>query len=264
MIEIKNIFKKGNKNKLCYINIYTFVSLYWACYMFKKSVQKEENAISESCINIQDIVASLHAYINSTQKILRYNNWKKKKKENLKQSNTVCLIDHVKWIDKWIGTKTDVSRQVGKNLYARRGTYDSSLWTTLVLFVEKKKKKKKERMEDAQDLRLFLASNKRGEKMQPLWQIECDTMAGNRGITTFPDALRIFARVIVTCLRCYDCCLGMRTFFLFLFFLWTRKIEELLSRIYGETSRRSIIDSRIMETIFHWKCIHLQTKKEIQ
>lgn len=42
--------------------------------MFKKSVQKEENAISESCINIQDIVASLHAYINSTQKILRYNN----------------------------------------------------------------------------------------------------------------------------------------------------------------------------------------------
>lgn len=177
---------------------------------------------------------------------------------------TVCLIDHVKWIDKWIGTKTDVSRQVGKNLYARRGTYDSSLWTTLVLFVEKKKKKKKERMEDAQDLRLFLASNKRGEKMQPLWQIECDTMAGNRGITTFPDALRIFARVIVTCLRCYDCCLGMRTFFLFLFFLWTRKIEELLSRIYGETSRRSIIDSRIMETIFHWKCIHLQAKKEIQ
>lgn len=50
---------------------YTFVSLYWACYMFKKSVQKEENAISESYINIQDIVASLHAYINSTQKILR-------------------------------------------------------------------------------------------------------------------------------------------------------------------------------------------------
>lgn len=124
----------------------------------------------------------------------------------------------MKWIDKWIGTKTDVSRQVGKNLYARRGTYDSSLWTTLVLFVEKKKKKKKGRMEDAQDPRLFLASNKRGEKMQPLWQIECDTMAGNRGITTFPDALRIFARVIVTCLRCYDCCLGMRTFFLFLFF----------------------------------------------
>lgn len=91
MIEIKNTFKKGNKNKLCYINIYTFVSLYWACYMFKKSVQKEENAISESRINIQDIVASLHAYINSTQKILRYNNWKKKKKENLKQSNDSLL-----------------------------------------------------------------------------------------------------------------------------------------------------------------------------
>lgn len=33
MIEIKNTFKKGNKNKLCYINIYTFVSLYWACYI---------------------------------------------------------------------------------------------------------------------------------------------------------------------------------------------------------------------------------------
>lgn len=158
--------------------------------MFKKSVQKEENAISESCINIQDIVASLHAYINSTQKILRYNNWKKKKKENLKQSNTVCLIDHVKWIDKWIGTKTDVSRQVGKNLYARRGTYDSSLWTTLVLFVEKKKKKKKERMEDAQDLRLFLASNKRGEKMQPLWQIECDTMAANNDVSRCSENFR--------------------------------------------------------------------------
>lgn len=76
MIEIKNTFKKGNKNKLCYINIplFHYIELVISC------VQKEENAISESRINIQDIVASLHAYINSTQKILRYNNWKKKKK----------------------------------------------------------------------------------------------------------------------------------------------------------------------------------------
>lgn len=87
MIEIKNIFKKGNKNKLCYINIplFHYIELVISC------VQKEENAISESRINIQDIVASLHAYINSTQKILRYNNWKKKKKENLKQSNDSLL-----------------------------------------------------------------------------------------------------------------------------------------------------------------------------
>lgn len=166
----------------------------------------------------------------------------------------------MKWIDKWIGTKTDVSRQVGKNLYARRGTYDSSLWTTLVLFVEKKKKKKKERMEDAQDLRLFLASNKRGEKMQPLWQIECDTMAANNDVSRCSENFRPSYCHVSALLRLL---FGNENVFSFPFFLWTRKIEELLSRIYGETSRRSIIDSRIMETIFHWKCIHLQTKKEI-
>lgn len=122
----------------------------------------------------------------------------------------------MKWIDKWIGTKTDVSRQVGKNLYARRGTYDSSLWTTLVLFVEKKKRKRKR---DESRMRKILGSSSpriRGEK-------RCNPFDRSNAtqwqrITTFPDALRIFARVIVTCLRCYDCCLGMRTFFLFLFF----------------------------------------------
>lgn len=126
-------------------------------------------------------------------------------------------------------------------------------------------KKKRKRKRDEWRMRKILGSSSpriRGEK-------RCNPFDRSNAtqwqrITTFPDALRIFARVIVTCLRCYDCCLGMRTFFLFLFFLWIRKIEELLSRIYGETSRRSIIDSRIMETIFHWKCIHLQAKKEIQ
>lgn len=53
-------------------------------------------------------------------------------------------------------------------------------------------------------------------------------MAGNRGITTFPDALRIFARVIVTCLRCYDCCRGR--FFFFFFFCEIVKSNNFFQR----------------------------------
>lgn len=167
---------------------YTFVSLYWACYIVCSKRGKCNIWILYKYTGYSRIFTRVYKFNTKDSTLQQLKKEKKKKIWN--NPMTVCLIDHVKWIDKWIGTKTDVSRQVGKNLYARRGTYDSSLWTTLVLFVEKKKKKKKERMEDAQDLRLFLASNKRGEKMQPLWQIECDTMAANNDVSRCSENFR--------------------------------------------------------------------------
>lgn len=167
---------------------YTFVSLYWACYIVCSKRGKCNIWITYKYTGYSRIFTRVYKFNTKDSTLQQLKKEKKKKIWN--NPMTVCLIDHVKWIDKWIGTKTDVSRQVGKNLYARRGTYDSSLWTTLVLFVEKKKKKKKERMEDAQDLRLFLASNKRGEKMQPLWQIECDTMAANNDVSRCSENFR--------------------------------------------------------------------------
>lgn len=94
LIELKNIFKKGNKNKLCYTNmsvpLFHYIELVISC------VQKEEKAISR--IKYTRYESHLYIYkFNTKDSTLQQS--KKKRKEDLNPM-TVCLTDHVKWIDK--------------------------------------------------------------------------------------------------------------------------------------------------------------------
>lgn len=95
LIELKNIFKKGNKNKLCYTNmsipLFHYIELVISC------VQKEEKAISR--IKYTRYESHLYIYKFNTKDSTLQQSKKKKRKEDLNPM-TVCLTDHVKWIDK--------------------------------------------------------------------------------------------------------------------------------------------------------------------
>lgn len=101
-------------------------------------------------------------------------------------------------------------------------------------------------------LRIFFASNKRGTIERRCNPFDRSNATQWQGITTFPDTLRIFARVIVTCL-CAATIVVWKGRFFFFFFCKIVKSKNFFRRC---------IDSRIMETIFHWKYIHECTYKK--